>query len=137
MSWPAGSDQRLGCEIAFRQSIHETLVPDVLEAVGGRRLDQEARGAIRARPYHARVGRNIARLYAVRDHRPLGQRLNAGAATLPKAAAVAAEAKDVRNRRRVVTLPARGRPDMNLSPPNHRGGWLRFLTVKKSKTTGV
>jgi hypothetical protein len=65
------------------------------------------------------------------------QRLNAGAATLPKAAAVAAEAKDVRNRRRVVTLPARGRPDMNLSPPNHRGGWLRFLTVKKSKTTGV
>jgi hypothetical protein len=32
------------------------------------------------------------------------QRLNAGAATLPKAAAVAAEAKDVRNRRRVVTL---------------------------------
>src|SRR5215510_11678759 len=60
-----------------------------------------------------------------------GERLKAGAAMV----VALAEARVVRNRRRVVALPVRKRPDME-RPPNHRGGWTRFLTAGKRKDDG-
>jgi hypothetical protein len=47
-----------------------------------------------------------------------GEKLKAGAAIV----VALAEARVVRNRRRVVALPVRKRPGMKW-PPNHRGGW--------------
>ena len=60
-------DQRLGGEIAFRQRIDSDRAADALEAVGGRGLDQHARRPVGARPDHAGIGRDVARLNAVGD----------------------------------------------------------------------
>ena len=65
-------DQSLGGEVAFRQRIDERAVPDVLEAVGGRDLDQHARRTVGARPDHAGVDRDVAGLHTMRDQRPVG-----------------------------------------------------------------
>jgi hypothetical protein len=58
-------------------------------------------------------------------------RLKAGAAKPSTADIAVAEARVVRNRRRVVALPAHERSDMKWPPPNHRGEWTRYLTVRK------
>jgi len=57
-------------------------------------------------------------------------RLKAGAARPSTADIAVAEARVVRNRRRVVALPVRKRPGMQW-PPNHYRGWTRFLTAGK------
>src|SRR5215467_8972307 len=59
------------------------------------------------------------------------ERLKAGAAMV----AALAEARVVRNRRRVVALPVRKRPGMKW-PPNHCGVWTRFLTAGKRQDDG-
>jgi hypothetical protein len=61
-----------------------------------------------------------------------GERLKAGRAILVGPVVAIAEARVVRNRRRVVALPARKRPDMKWPPPNHRGRCTPFLTTGKS-----
>ena len=59
------------------------------------------------------------------------ERAKAGAVRLPSAFVAIAEANVFKNRRRVVALPVRKRPDMSWSPPNHCGRWARFLTAEK------
>ena len=60
-------DQRLGGEIGLRQRVDEDGAADIPETVGGRDLDQHARGPVRARPDHAGIGRDVAGLDAVGD----------------------------------------------------------------------
>src|SRR5262249_56047777 len=64
-------DQRLGGEVALRQSVDAYRAVDHVEAVGGRHVHQHARGPIRPRPDHPRIGRHVARLDAITDPRPL------------------------------------------------------------------
>ena len=64
--------QRLCSEVALRQRVDRDRAADVLEAVGGRGLDQHARRPVGARPHHRRIGRDVARLNPVRDLRPAG-----------------------------------------------------------------
>jgi hypothetical protein len=60
-----------------------------------------------------------------------GARLKAGNAMAPSAVVAVAEAKVVRNRRRVA-LPARKCADMKWPPPNQRGGCTQILTTGKN-----
>ena len=71
-------DQRLCGEIGFRQRVDEHRAPDVAEAVGGRDLDQHARGTVSARPDHAGIDRHVARLHAVSDLRPVRREAQRG-----------------------------------------------------------
>ncbi len=64
-------EQRLGGEIALRQRIDEYAAKDVLEAVGGRDLDQHAGRPVGPRPDHAGIDRHVARLDAVGDNRAI------------------------------------------------------------------
>ncbi len=121
-------EQRLGGKVALGQRVDEARVTNVFEAVGGRHLDQHAGWAIGPRPHHAGIDRHVAGLDTVRNNWALGRALKAGAA---KALVAAAEPRVVRNRRRVVALPERKRPDMKEPPTNHRGGWGAFLTAGK------
>src|ERR1044072_6159314 len=59
----------------------------------------------------------------------LDDQTRAGALILVENVA-AAEARVVRNRRRVIALPARKRRGMKWSPPNHYGGCPPNLTVR-------
>jgi hypothetical protein len=63
--------QRLRGEVAFRQRVDGDYVADVDESAAGRDLDQHARRAVGSRPDHTGIGRDISRLDAVRDKRPV------------------------------------------------------------------
>src|SRR5215831_2373966 len=64
-------EQRFGGEVRFWQRIDEHGASDIAERVGGCDLDQHPRRAVGTGPHHARAGRYVARLYAVRDLRPV------------------------------------------------------------------
>jgi hypothetical protein len=68
---PQAFDQRLGGEVGLGQRIDVDRAANGLEAVGGRDLDQHARGAVGAGPDNARIDRHVARLDAVGDDRPI------------------------------------------------------------------
>jgi hypothetical protein len=71
-------EERLGGEVGFRQRVDMDRAADGLEAVGGGDLDQHARGPVGARPDHAGIDRDVARLDAVGDDRPIGRAAERG-----------------------------------------------------------
>ena len=103
-----------------------TALMDVLEALGGRNLDQHARRTVGSRPDDAGIQRDVARLNAVRDQRPVGgaahERHRDG---LQPQSAPNDPALRSRWRRlsRIARLPTK-------SPANRSGPWLRRLTFR-------
>ena len=71
---PAGrpSSSALAVKSLSGSASTKTPLRIVLEAVGGRDLDQHARRPVGARPDHAGIGRHVAGLDAVGDQRPVG-----------------------------------------------------------------
>src|SRR4029077_6874559 len=64
-------DQRLGGEIALRQGVDIGTLANHVETVGGGSLDLHSGRPVSARPNTGRVDRDVARLHAVRDCRPV------------------------------------------------------------------
>ncbi len=64
-------EQQLAGEVALRQHVDVRRVADVPEALGGGDLDQHPRRPVGARPHHAGVDRDVARLQAVGDARTI------------------------------------------------------------------
>src|SRR5215471_14991671 len=65
-------EQRLGGEIALRQSVDEDGAANSFEALAGRDLDQHAGWSIRPRPDNRGIDADVAGLDAVGNHRPIG-----------------------------------------------------------------
>src|SRR5262249_41017620 len=63
----------LGGEIAFRQRVDGNRIADVDKAVADCHFDQHARRPVCARPDHAGIDRDITRLDAMRNSRPIAR----------------------------------------------------------------
>jgi len=77
-------DQRLGGEVGFRQRIDVDRAANILEAVGGRDLDQHARCSVRARPDDAGIDRDVARLDTMSDDGAIGGAAERGLGDAPQ-----------------------------------------------------
>ena len=80
MSCPGGRSSSSSLPVKSLSGSTSTIgrVADVLEALGGRDLDQHARGTVGARPHHAGIDRHVAGLQAVGDARPIRREAEIG-----------------------------------------------------------
>jgi hypothetical protein len=70
--------QRFGGEIGLRQRVDEDGAVDRAEALGGGGLKQHARRPVAAPPHDAGIDRDVARLHAVADERPIRRAAESG-----------------------------------------------------------
>ncbi len=71
-------EQQLAGEVALRQHVDIGGVADLPEAFGGGDLDQHARRPVGARPHHAGIDRDVARLQAMGDARTIRREAEIG-----------------------------------------------------------